>query len=223
MNWINSLPLYQWIILGLVPPLIFLLYFLKLRRVPLEVPSTYLWTKTVEDMHVNSLWQKLRKNLLLLLQLLAVLLLMLSCLRPGCDGEELAGERFIFVIDQSASMSATDTETGITRLEEAKRQVNGLIDQMKSSDNAMIISFSDNSIPVQSYTASKGILKTKVKTIQQTQRSSDMNETLLAASGLANPGRTSDRTSEIDVQVAEALPATIYIFSDGAVKEVPKF
>ena len=223
MNWINSLPLYQWIILGLVPPLIFLLYFLKLRRVPLEVPSTYLWTKTVEDMHVNSLWQKLRKNLLLLLQLLAVLLLMLSCLRPGCDGEELAGERFIFVIDQSASMSATDTETGITRLEEAKRQVNGLIDQMKSSDNAMIISFSDNSIPVQSYTASKGILKTKVKSIQQTQRSSDMNEALLAASGLANPGRTSDRTSEIDVQVAEALPATIYIFSDGAVKEVPKF
>ena len=209
--------------MGLVPPLIFLLYFLKLRRVPLEVPSTYLWTKTVEDMHVNSLWQKLRKNLLLLLQLLAVLLLMLSCLRPGCDGEELAGERFIFVIDQSASMSATDTETGITRLEEAKRQVNGLIDQMKSSDNAMIISFSDNSIPVQSYTASKGILKTKVKSIQQTQRSSDMNEALLAASGLANPGRTSDRTSEIDVQVAEALPATIYIFSDGAVKEVPKF
>ena len=221
--WINSLPIYQWIILGLVPPLIFLLYFLKLRRVPLEVPSTYLWTKTVEDMHVNSLWQKLRQNLLLMLQLLAALLLMLSCLRPGCDGEELAGERFIFVVDQSASMSATDTETGITRLEEAKRQVCALIDQMKSSDNAMIISFSDNSIPVQSYTPSKGILKSKVKSIPQTQRSSDINEALLAASGLANPGRTSDRTSEIDVQVAEALPATIYIFSDGAVKEVPKF
>ena len=128
MNWINSLPLYQWLILGMVPPLIFLLYFLKLRRVPLEVPSTYLWTKTVEDMHVNSLWQKLRKNLLLFLQLLAVLLLMLSCLRPGCDGEELAGERFIFVIDQSASMSATDTDKGISRLEEAKRQTYGLID-----------------------------------------------------------------------------------------------
>ena len=223
MNWINSLPLYQWLILGLVPPLIFLLYFLKLRRVPLEVPSTYLWTKTVEDMHVNSLWQKLRKNLLLLLQLLAVLLLMLSCLRPGCDGEELAGERFIFVIDQSASMSATDTDTGVTRLNEAKRQTYALIDQMKSSDNAMIISFSDKSIPVQSYTSSKGILKSKVKSIQQTQRSSDMNEALLAASGLANPGRTSDRSSEIDVQVAEALPATIYIFSDGAVKEVPRF
>ena len=81
------LPWYQWLILGLVPPLILSLYFLKLRRVPLEVPSTYLWTKTVEDMHVNSIWQRLRKNLLLWLQLLVVLMLMLACLRPGCEGE----------------------------------------------------------------------------------------------------------------------------------------
>lgn len=223
MNWINMLPWYQWLVLGLVPPLIFLLYFLKLRRVPVEVPSTYLWTKTVEDMHVNSIWQRLRKNILLLLQMLAVLMLILSCLRPGCDGEKLAGDRFIFVIDQSASMSAKDIDGGGTRLEEAKKQVYSLIDQMKSTDAAMVISFSNSSIPVQSYTNSKGILKAKVKSISQTQKTSDINEALLAASGLANPGRTSDKTSATDVQVAEAMPATMYIFSDGAVKKVPNF
>ena len=53
-----------WILLGLVPPMILLLYFLKLRRMPLEVPSTYLWTKTIEDLHVNSIWQRLRNSLL---------------------------------------------------------------------------------------------------------------------------------------------------------------
>ena len=119
--------------MGLVPPLIFLLYFLKLRRVPIEVPSTYLWTKTVEDMHVNSIWQNLRRNLLLLFQMLAVLLLIIACLRPGCEGEKLLGDRFIFVVDQSASMSATDTESGISRLEEAKKQIYTLIDRMKST------------------------------------------------------------------------------------------
>ena len=223
MNWINMLPWYQWLILGLVPPLIFMLYFLKLRRTPVEVPSTYLWTKTVEDMHVNSIWQKLRKNLLLLLQLLAVICLILSCLRPGCDGEQLAGDRFIFLVDQSASMSATDTDKGVSRLQDAKDQVCSMIDQMKSSDAAMVISFSNSSIPVQSFTNSKAILKTKVRSIKQTQKTSDINEALLAASGLANPGRTSDRNSETDVQVAEALPATMYIFSDGALKKVPNF
>ena len=88
MNWINMLPWYQWMIFAIVPPLIFLLYFLKLRRVPLEVPSTYLWSRTVEDLHVNSIWQRLRNNILLWLQMLAILLLALSCL---CHFRRLGG------------------------------------------------------------------------------------------------------------------------------------
>ncbi len=217
------LPWYQWIILGFAPPLIFLLYFLKLRRVPVEVPSTYLWIKTVEDMHVNSIWQRLRKNLLLLLQMLTVLMLILSCLSPGCEGQKLAGDRFIFLVDKSASMSATDTEKGVSRLEEAKNQIETVINRMKASDAAMVISFSDTEGVDQSYTTNKGLLKRKVKAIKQTQRGSDMNRALIAASGLANPGRTSDKSSGSDVQVADALAATMYIFSDGAVKEIPQF
>ena len=76
------LGLLGWVILGSIPPLILTLYFLKLRRTPLEVPSTYLWTKTIEDLHVNSIWQRLRNSLLLLLQILLVLLLILACLGP---------------------------------------------------------------------------------------------------------------------------------------------
>jgi hypothetical protein len=223
VNWINSLNGLQWMLLGLIPPLIVLLYFLKLRRTPMEVPSTYLWLKTIEDLHVNSIWQRLRNNLLLFLQLLAVLLVMLAVLRPGCEGEQLIGERFIFVIDQSASMSATDAPDRTTRLERAKQQTISLIDRMKRDDSAMVISFSNRAVVQQSYTKNKSLLKRKVSEIQQTERGSDLNEALLAASGLANPGRTSDRENFIDVQVAEALEATLYLFSDGAVKEVPRF
>jgi hypothetical protein len=223
VNWINSLNGLQWLALGLIPPLIVLLYFLKLRRVPLEVPSTYLWMKTIEDMHVNSIWQRLRNNLLLWLQLLSVLLMMVAVLRPGCQGEQLLGERFIFVIDQSASMSATDSANGATRLDRAKDQALALIDRMKRDDTGMVISFSNRAIVQQSYTKNKSLLKRKVRDIQQTERGSDLTEALTAASGLANPGRTSDRNSGIDVQVAEALEATLFLLSDGAVKELPKF
>ncbi len=43
-----------------------------------------------------------------------------------------------------------------------------------------------------------------------------------AAAGLANPGRSSfdDKT---DIQVAEAIPAMIRVFSDGKFKEVDDF
>ena len=90
-----------------VPPAIVALYFLKLRRTPLEVPSTYLWRKSIEDLHVNSLWQRLRRNLLLFLQLLAVAVVMFALLRPTWEGEALSGGRVIFLIDKSASMSAS--------------------------------------------------------------------------------------------------------------------
>jgi hypothetical protein len=224
LNWISALGPLGWTLLLLVPPLILLLYFLKLRRTALEVPSTYLWTRTIEDLHVNSIWQRLRNSLLLVLQLLLALLLILACLRPGCEGEELSGERFIFLIDNSASMSAIDgDDSGNSRLDEAKKQVGNLIDRMKKGDAGMLISFSDGSDVLQSYTLNKSLLKRKLADMKPTQRGSDMNEALIAASGLANPGRTSDKTSAVDIQVADAKPAKLYIYSDGAVAPMPGY
>ena len=91
-----------------------LLYFLKLKRQPLEVPSTYLWHRTIEDLHVNSLWQRLRQNLLMFLQLLLLLLAILALLRPSWQGSKLTEDRYIFLVDTSASMSATDVATDAT-------------------------------------------------------------------------------------------------------------
>ena len=222
----NLLPVFDWpgfFILGLIPPLIFLLYFLKLRRTPLEVPSTYLWARTIEDLHVNSLWQKLRKSLLLFLQLALALLLLLACLRPGCQGEDLIGERFIFLIDQSSSMSATDVPGGKTRLEFAKEEIRNLIDRMDYDDSGMIIGFSNTANVIQSYTRSKSLLRRQLDLVKQTNRGTDIKEALSAASGLANPGQTSDKESDRDIQVADALNATLYIFSDGGIRNVPDF
>jgi len=143
----NTLGTPSWLLLGLIPPAIFALYFLKLKRQPLEVPSTYLWHRVIEDLHVNSLWQRLRKSLLLLLQLLMVGLAMLALLRPGWQGQALDGQRFIFLLDNSASMSATDTtadETnGKTRFAEAKERIAALVDQLDSDMSAMLITFAE--------------------------------------------------------------------------------
>src|SRR5208283_4217511 len=73
LSYLIPIPWWGAFLLLLVPPLIVLLYFLKLKRKPLQVPSTFLWRKSVEDLHVNSLLQWLRQNVLLLLQILAVL------------------------------------------------------------------------------------------------------------------------------------------------------
>ena len=138
----GMLAAWQWLLVGLVPILIVLLYFLKLKRQPLEVPSTYLWHKSIEDLHVNSVWQKLRQSLLLYLQLLFIGLLAWTLLRPTFEGKRLIGNRIIFLVDNSASMGATDVAP--TRLDEAKKRAGELIDEMRHGDVAMLVSFSDS-------------------------------------------------------------------------------
>ena len=218
MSWLSALSGWQWLLLSLVPLSILMLYFLKLRRTALEVPSTYLWTKTIEDLHVNSIWQKLRNSLLLILQLLVCLFLALALLRPGCDGDELQGEYFIFLVDNSASMAATDVDDAESRLAEAKQQVDRMISRMGPDDKAMLISFSDSSRILQSYTSNQSQLRKRLADIKQTRRASNIKEALVAASALANPGRTS--TSVGDIQVADAIEAQLHIYTDGGFANV---
>lgn len=213
MSWINMLSWWQWLIMAAVPPLVVMLYFLKLRRMPVTVPSTYLWQRTIEDLHVNSIWQRLRKNLLLLLQLLVLAALILACLRPGFRGDEKLGNRAIFMIDNSCSMQATDVEP--TRLGAAKQRAYEMLESMSSNDVAMVIAFNDRADVKQGFTGDRRQLRAAIESIQPTNRTTDLNEALRAASGLANPGRTSQIEDMTDIQVADAIPANIYILSDG--------
>ncbi|MBI1246958.1 VWA domain-containing protein [bacterium] len=220
--FINTLGPLGWTLLALVPPAIIALYFLKLRRQPLEVPSTFLWSKTIEDLHVNSLWQKMRQSLLLFLQLLFVLLLILAVLRPGMEGQQkLIGDRFVFLIDNSASMGAKDAESSRSRLDEAKKRVLEMIDQMDSGDVGMVVTFSDRANVLQQFTDNQRVLAAKVRAIKPTEHTTDIMEALRVASGLANPSQAA--FDEGDVQVAEEKPATAYILSDGRFPTITDF
>jgi hypothetical protein len=208
---------WQWAMLASVPPAIVLLYFLKLKRQPVEVPSTYLWHKMIEDLHVNTIWQRLRRSLLLFLQLLLVALVILALGRPSWRGARLSGGRYVFLIDASASMAATDVEP--SRLEAAKQEVLDLIAEMASGDVAMVVSFSDTARVEQLFTDNRAELRRKVQAIQQTDRPTNVLEALRVASGLANPGRSG--TEIQDTRVAEARPARLFIFTDGRFPDVP--
>ncbi len=219
MSWLPSLGWGSLIALAIPPLAILLFYFLKIRRPAVQVPSTLLWTRTIEDFNANSPWQRFRHQILLYLQLLAVGLIILAALRPGCRGTDLGGDRFVLLIDNSASMSATDVKP--TRLDRAKQEAERIVDNMKPRDVAMVISFSDIAAVEQSYTANKSRLKGVVRSIQQADRYTDLTEALKLATGLSNVGQTSDRESKIDIQVAESLDATAFVLSDGCFAKLP--
>src|SRR5215204_862118 len=73
------------------------LYFLKLRRREMPVSSTILWRKAIQDLQVNAPFQKLRRNLLLFLQLLILALLILALAKPVANVTPTPGQTTVIL------------------------------------------------------------------------------------------------------------------------------
>lgn len=212
-----------WAILAGIPVGIIALYFLKLRRRPILVSSTMLWRRSLEDLHVNSLFQRLRRNLLLFLQLLAVLLAMLALAGPRFQGTTSQGQRYILAIDNSASMGATDVRP--TRLDEALKRAEDAIEGMQSSDLAMIVAFSDRAEVISSYTGNKSLLRQRLRSIQPTQAATSLRDALEVAAGLANPSSDLAARAMPQGMVATTamIPPKLLIYTDGGFADVEGF
>ena len=193
-------------------PALVALYFLKLKRRRMIVSTTLLWKKTIHEMQVNSPFQRLRRNLLLLLQLLALAALLLAFARPHTSGVAAPGQRTILVIDQSGSMNASDVAP--TRLDEAKRQALDLIDHTDfSNDDAggmMIVTFARQARVAQPFTTDPAQLRRAVREIQATDQTSE----LAAAMALVEPFAVESETSGGE-------PVLVRVLTDGQV-QVPE-
>ena len=210
-------PLAGLIAAAIAIPALLALYFLKLRRRRIDVSSTLLWRKAISDLHVNAPFQKLRRNLLLLLQLLALLALLLALARPTLRGPAVQGMRVVILIDQSASMNATDAKP--TRLEQAKKLAQELVDnlggqakdgQTSGDGDAMVVTFGKQARVVQTMTGDRGLLRQAIESIQPT----DEPGRLAPAMRLAEPFAL--ETTDGGTKPKGVL---VYVFSDGRVPD----
>ncbi|MGC3966131.1 MAG: BatA domain-containing protein [Pirellulales bacterium] len=116
MNPTGPVPWMQLAIPAIAAAAILSFYFLKVRRKPVLVPSTYLWRRTIQDNRVNALWQRLRRSILLLLQLLAVLAAAVALLRPrGAVPFCAAGGTYFWSTTARACRPTTLRRRGSTR------------------------------------------------------------------------------------------------------------
>jgi hypothetical protein len=120
---------------ALAAPII-LLYMLKLRRREMEVSSTLLWRMVLRDREANAPWQKLRRNILLILQLLLLALLVFALARPFIPVAVVASGQVTVLLDASASMNATDVQS--SRFDAAQAIARRLADDL-SQDGVMTI------------------------------------------------------------------------------------
>ncbi len=198
-----------------VPPLV-IMYFLRLRRRETPVPTTYLWRKVIEDLQVNQPFQKLRKNLLLLLQLLVLAAAIFALARPIRKVAMGQDEPVVILVDRSASMSVAEGRT--TRLEMAKDQAQALVRGLRRGQKAMLLAFADTAEVICPFTADRGMLTERIRSIQPSDRTTRLDEALRLAKAYATP-MVGPEGDSVQPMVSTEPPGRAVVFSDGAIAD----
>lgn len=172
MGFTNLWPLFLLITI----PLLVLLYILKRKYREEVIPSTLLWNEVYKNTRANTPWEKLRKNIMLLLQIIILLLLILSLMRPFLNFGGKTYKNIILVIDNTASMSAEYGDG--SRLEEAKRLAKEVLFSTKDDTNTYIISFDGNSNLLQNGDFNKEISNEVISSISQSYNTGEISESL---------------------------------------------
>lgn len=172
MGFTNLWPLFLLITI----PLLILLYILKRKYREEVISSTLLWNEVYKNTRANTPWEKLRKNIMLLLQIIILLLLILSLMRPFLNFGGKTYKNIILVIDNTASMSAEYGDG--TRLDEAKKLAKEFLASTKDDTNTYIIAFDGNSNLLQNGDFDKEVSNDIISSISQSYNSGDINETL---------------------------------------------
>lgn len=231
MTWLT--PILAGAAAAVAIPALLILYFLKLRRREVEISTTLLWKKAIEDLRANAPFQRLRRNILLFLQMLALVAALLAIAQPEWRANLSGGERFVLMIDRSASMSARDgAQAGETRLDQAKREARAFVGSMRepglirslgalggpsASDEAMVIAFDTGAQVAHPFTGNKRALLAAIDGIEPTDAPARIEEALRLAGAYALPPATGSEEGALRASSS----AAIHLWTDGRIADAP--
>ena len=190
---------------------ILILYMLKLRRRDVLVSSTLLWQRLVRDREANLPWQRLRRNLLLFLQLAILALLALALARPFVPAPSIVQGSVVILLDASASMRARDVEP--TRFDAGLRAAREIVAGLGVGDVATLIAVGPQPRVLAAATNERALLRRALEDAAPTAGSADWEAAFaLAAAGLAgSAGSTgpTDGVAQVVIVSDCALPETL--------------
>ena len=183
-------------------PVVIAFYLLKRKRVVKLVSSTLLWQKFLAETQASAPFQKLRKNWLLILQIVLLTLAVLALTRPFFATKAKPAQLRVIILDASASMQATD-ETP-SRFEKARAEALKWVDGLANNDQMVVLQAGANTEVKQSATSEKAALR----------------RALQACACSDSPTRLVPALKMAESLVRDLRDAELHLFSDGAVPEL---
>ncbi|HEX5148022.1 MAG TPA: BatA and WFA domain-containing protein [Candidatus Limnocylindrales bacterium] len=196
-------------------PAVIAMYLLKLRRDEAVVPSTLLWSRLVADVEANAPWQKLRRSLLLFLQLLLVVILALLAARPFLERPAGLARDIVLVVDTSASMGATDVVPD--RISVAKQAAIDALRDLPTGGKVSVIAADRSARIVVNESSDLARVRDAISAIAVTPSRGDLGDALELASKLA--ARSGDAQVLVATDAALATAPTARV--DAPVKVLP--
>ena len=157
-------------------PLVVLMYILKQKFEEQQIGSIYLWQQVLKDIEVNTPWQKLKKNLLLLLQLLCILLLVFALSDPYIFTGGGMYSNLVIVIDNTGSMNAK--YQGSTRLAKAKQLAGEMINRSGANANISLLTVERSPRVEIGKTTDKGEAESRLRAIKPGNSSGNINDSV---------------------------------------------
>ena len=184
-------------------PVVIVFYLLKRKRVVRLVSSTLLWQRFLAETQANAPFQRLRKNWLLILQLLMLALVIFALARPYFMGKSKPTRLRIAVLDGSASMQATDEKP--SRFEQARAEALQWVDGLRDDEQMMVLLAGARTEVKQSPTTDKAALRRALQACAPSDAPTRLAEALKTAGAF-----TFEKRGEEEVTFGE-----IHLFSDG--------
>ena len=197
---------YALLLLSGAIPLILFLHSLKPRGVKVRTTTLFIWERVLERQPLGTrLGWLLRRNLLLMLQLLAAAILIAVLADPALLHFGAPSGDTIAVIDLSASMKAKGGSQ--TRFEAARKKFLALVDELGSDDKMMVIGAGAEPRLLAALTTDKRRLRELGRKIEATDA----------------PGRVKDAILFAHAFLRRGSPDRVVVISDGAFEGAEDF
>ena len=188
---------YMLLTLGIIPILI-ILHTLKPKPRQVDVTNLFLWNAVLKEKSRNLNFERLKRNLPLLLQILIVVLAALALAKPTWTYLTAKKGNMILVIDTSASMQ-TRSGSG-TRFDLARQKALQLIEQRDQGQKILIVAAGNKSVVKSGFIDNSSQAQDLVNNLQPSDAAADLEPAIYLALSFVDPAKQD----------------LLYLISDGA-------
>ena len=171
-------------LLAVFIPGIILLYLLKQKVLNQKISALNLWREAYENIQASTPWEKFRNNILMYMQIAALVLLITALMSPYITGRSSEYSNVLVLIDNSASMSGIYSGEE-TKLDVAKEQA---AEYVSNNDGARytVMSASNTADLLISGSSDKGRVKDAIDNIEATDIPGSLENAISMAQSLSD-------------------------------------